>query len=64
MKLSVDTSTNLNLEIEFCNNDTIMLIAYNDCGIDTMISVVNPTKINVLNNQTSIHPNPLQKKLI
>ena len=62
-EISVDTSTNLNLEIEFCNNDTIMLIAYNDCGIDTMISVVNPTKINVLNNQTSIHPNPFTEKI-
>ena len=62
-EISVDTSTNLNLEIEFCNNDTIMLIAYNDCGIDTMISVVNPTKINVLKNHVSIHPNPFVEKI-
>ena len=40
-----DTTENVSVEIELCNNDTILLLAYNNCGVDSMISVFNPTKL-------------------
>ena len=57
-EITIDTSQNLSVNIELCNNDSIVLIAHNDCGSDTMISVINPTKIETLNEEVSIYPNP------
>ena len=57
-EIIIDTSQNLSVNIELCNNDSIVLIAHNDCGSDTMISVINPTKIETLNEEVSIYPNP------
>ena len=39
-------------------NDTIILIAENNCGYDTMISIFNPTKLDDIDSEFSVYPNP------
>ena len=57
-EITIDSAQNLSLNIELCDNDTIMLVAHNNCGTDTMVSIVNPTKIVAHKEGFSIYPNP------
>ena len=59
----IDTSINLSLKIELCENDTIMLVSYNECGSDTMIHINNPTYLTENDIQTLIYPNPFVDKI-
>lgn len=53
-----DTLENTFIEVELCYNDTIMLTAENNCGYDTMISIFNPTKLDDIDSEFSVYPNP------
>ena len=53
-----DTLENTFIEVELCYNDTIILIAENNCGYDTMISIFNPTKLDDIDSEFSVYPNP------
>ena len=59
-----DTTENINIEIALCNNDTILLLAYNNCGVDSMISVFNPTNIEEMEHEYSVFPNPFKDVVI
>ena len=58
-----DTLQNISIEIELCNNDTIILTAENNCGNNTMISIFNPTKIDDIDSGFSVYPNPFINKV-
>lgn len=57
-EITIDSAQNLSLDIELCDNDTIVLVAHNDCGTDTMISIVNPTNMVAFDETFSVYPNP------
>ena len=63
-KVIQDTTENVSVEIELCNNDTILLLAYNNCGVDSMISVFNLTKLDNTEQDFSIFPNPFSDVVI